>query len=56
MSSKLINIRGDLIKTLDTIREEEDLSYSEVIERLLVDEPKQEEIKAFLIAKLEDFF
>ena len=56
MSSKLINIRHDIIKTLDQIREEEDLSYSEVIERLLVDESTQHQVKAFLIAKLEDFF
>jgi predicted CopG family antitoxin len=56
MTSKLINIRRDIIATLDKIREEENLSYSEVIERLLVDEPKQSEIKAFLIQKIEDFF
>lgn len=56
MSSKLINIRRDIIITLDQIRREENLSYSEVIERLLVDEPKQSEIKAFLIQKIEDLF
>ena len=56
MPSKLINIRRDIIKTLDQIRDEEGISYSEVIERLLVDKPKQRQIKAFLIQKLEDFF
>jgi len=56
MTSKLINIRRDVIKTLDQIREEENLSYSEVIERLLIDKPTQSEIKAFLIQKIEDLF
>ena len=56
MGSKLINIRIDISKALDQIRDEENISYSEVIERLLIDEPKQSQVKAFLIQKLEDFF
>ena len=56
MGSKLINIRRDIVNTLDRIREEENISYSEVIERLLVDKPKQSHVKAFLIEKLEGFF
>ena len=56
MPSKLININTTVSKALDQIRNEESISYSEVIERLLIDEPKQSQVKAFLIQKLEDFF
>ena len=56
MASKLINIRRDIITTLDKIRDEEDISYSEVIERLILSEPEREEVKAYLKQKIEDFF
>ena len=57
MSSKLINIRKDVITALDQIKKEEgNISYSEVIERLIVNEPERSKVKAFVIAKLEEYF